>query len=413
MIVALRQILLQALSEVDAAKLKPSIGKALCQSSWDQFQLGNALAALSCHLTGMAYPRPIPKQLPNGAALLDWDGHDRAAQVPDLASCAELGSLWVILGILQDSQELCVAALKLANWLLNLLDSTGFPHLGLWSKGSSNSVPHLLAYQQLLFTLCSRISGEEYFERAAQLQARHFKGWERLELPQKLYEFIAPKLELKTRYRLNPFAEEMTVGMVKWADRDMSVVCSLSGYNSGMGSFHKKEVAITNFGPQAGVLDDLKGFGIERPCSITEKSFADLKWEKEPGGVLIKGWTKIYAAPLWIFSSMDLSNKQLRINIEFQEDKPRDNLSFVFYLKGQKCVVAGRDHIQAYSLDRYQGVNAPLTLLGECEKIYLESGQPGKMSVIPLAGGDFFWGTDFLLAFEIDPMVQNYIWIVK
>jgi len=412
-IIELRQILLQALSEVDTAKLKPALGQALCHRSWDQFQLGDALTALSCHLAGMAYPRPIPKQLPNGAALLEWGGHGRAAHVPDLAGCAELGSLWAILGILQDSPELCMAALKLANWQLNLLDNTGFPHLGLWSKGSDCSVPHLLAYQQLLFTLCSRISGEEYFERAAQLQAKHFKGWDRLKLPQKLYEFIAPKLVLKTRYRINPFAEEVTVGMAKWADRDMSVVCSLSGYNSGMGSLHKKEVAILNFGPQVGVLDDLKGFGIERSCSMTERSFADLKWEKEPGGVLIKGWTKVYSKPLWIFSSMVLSNKQLRIQIEFQENKSLENLSFVFYLKGQKCVVGNRDHIQAYSLDRYQGANAPLTLLGESEKIYLEAGQPGKMSLIPLAGGDFFWGTDFLLAFEIDPAVQNYTWTIK
>jgi hypothetical protein len=410
---ALRQVVLEALTETDRAQLKPKVGQLLCARNWDQFQLGEALRALACHLVGIDYRTPIPKQMPNGAALIEYAGHLPEFQVPDLSASAELGALWAVLGILQESSELSMASLRLANWHLNLLDSAGFPHLALWSKGGEFSVPRLLNSLYLHLLLCSRISGEEYFERAALLQKKHMKGWNRDELSEKLFELVAEKLSVKLRYRINPFAEEVTVGMGKWADREMSIACTLSGFNSGMGSFHKKEVAVVNFGPQMGALDDLNRFGIERPCSMAERTFADLKWEKGAGGVSIQGWTKVFGDNLWMFSTLGMGSKQLRIALEFQEDKPRASLSFVFYLKGQKCVIGGREHVQAYSLDRYQGNAASVVLSGETEKIYIDPGPLGSMTLIPLAGGDFFWGSDFLLVFEIDPKIENVSWVIK
>lgn len=407
---AQRHTLLRALSE--GGSLKTEIAKSLSFKYWSSFQLGEALQALNSHLVGFSYPRLNPKQLPNGSALLEWGGHDRSFHLPDLTGCAELGSLWAILGILQENTDLCTAALKLANWQLNLLDSHGFPHLGLWSIGNGFSAPCLLGYQELLFTLCYQMTGEAYFGQAAELQKKYLKGKEE-ELPEKLYALISPKLPYKCRYQMNPFTEEVTLGIAKWADCEMSSICALSGYNSGMGSFHKKKGALLNFGPHVGSLDDLSGFGIERICSMTEKTFSDLTWEKGRSGFLLKGWTKIFALPLWILSSLTLVNKQLKIEIELQEDKPFESLFFVFYLKGQKVVINNRIDIQAYSLSRYQGENFPLTLFDEGEKIYIEPEQPGKMRLIPLAGGDFFWGSHFLLAFEINFPTRAYSWGIK
>jgi hypothetical protein len=178
-----------------------------------------------------------------------------------------------------------------------------------------------------------------------------------------------------------------------------------------LGAFHKTEVACLNFGPQIAPFDDSVGFGIDRPCSMAEKIFKDLLWEKSRTGVFMKGWTKVHALNVWLEAALTVEGNELKIEIQCQE-KERDSFYFLFFLRGKKMIL-GKRIMQPASLDRYSGDIVEIILSGELEQIQIDALHEGKMEIIPLAGGNNFWGADFLVAYEIDPVRNKYQWIVK
>lgn len=404
----LRGIILDALSEKATTR---DLRQVLCRCYWEEMQLGTALAAFAAHLLDIDFPSISPKQLPNGAALIEWAGHWRKGSLPIPSFSAELGMLWGVLGILQEDRGLYTALLKFANWQLNTLDHQLLPFPGLWSHADDFSMAELLANNALLFSLAGAITDDERFQKAAAAQKKALKGLEVSPFMRALIKYLETKTVMRATYPFSRFSEEVTLGLVKWTQPTFSTMFTLSGCNSGMGAFHKTEVACLNFGPQVAPFDDSSGFGIDRPCSMTEKVFKDLLWEKSRTGVFMKGWTKAHALNLWIEAALTVEGKELKIDIQCQE-KERAPFYFLFFLRGKKIAI-GQRVVQSASLDRYCGDVVEIILIGELEQIQINALQEGKMEIIPLAGENNFWGADFLLAYEIDPERNKYQWIVK
>ena len=160
---------------------------------------------------------------------------------------------------------------------------------------------------------------------------------------------------------------------------DTQGALSLLGRGTSLGTFRSKEIEIRAFGPQALPLNDPKQFGIERTL----------------GGA--DGWTNVSALPeVWFevkkFIEIGLNIRFLGITLE----KP---LNFSFYIKAPVAQI-GPARFQPKSLNRYKGESAPV-IFGD--KFQIESMVSTKMELIPLAGEGCFWGTEFLLSFEIHP----------
>lgn len=383
---------------------KQQAGQLLSRPLWDTFQLDAAYGLLNALLAGLEPKNISPRQMPNGAAFVEWAGNAPEGLVPDLRLSAELALVWGTLGVLQQDRSLIEAFLKLANWQLHTLDHRGLPYHFLWSRASDLSIPELLAFNERLFSLAHRICGSDVFSRASQMQTKALKSWEVPQYPYTLAKIAEGKVRTQERYPLSPFAEEATLGLAKFHDRSCSACFALSGFNSGMGAFQKTEVGIVNFGPQIERLDDLSRFGIARSCSLKEKGFSDLIWEKQPQGVLLKGWTKAHALDLWMEATMAYLDGKLKIKIQFDERKPRDDLWWVFHVQAQKASISGGPAIDAYTLDRYEGPARAVVFSGEQESLSIEPHaqmpQGGRMKVVPLAGGNYFWGAEFLLAYK-------------
>ena len=80
--------------------------------------------------------------------------------------------------------------------------------------------------------------------------------------------------------------------------------------------------------------------------------------------------------------------------------KPEAPLAFSFYVKAGSAQV-GNEKLQPKTLRRYQGISKPILFGGG---LCVESLTPGKMEVIPLAGGGGYWDCEYLAAFEIHPV---------
>jgi hypothetical protein len=383
----------------DHAGLKKRLGQLLLKKYPSDIQLPHAYLVLLTYLLKFE-PLPIKsQQMPNGASCLDALGFIKGAQLPEPAQLAELGALWMILGVHLKNETLLYAGIKVALWQIHTLDHRGFPHFSLWSRAAAFHPTILAASNHLLFTLAYRLTSDPGFNQAAQIQ-KHY-GWNPISLAGKLLTLVPEKISAPIKLSYKPFAEEMTVGLMKFATQQWSIACSLSGWNSGVCSYHKNYVAIVNSGPQITPLDDLEKFGVDRTCSLTSRSFNEITWEKTAFNFRMKGWTKIFAHPAWMQIEAYYEAQKLTLSCLLQEGRPFDNLAMVFYARCDQLGIGGKETLQAGFLERYQGKSLPLELRAGNEKIFIEPLSDQKMQIIPLAGGEHFWGAHFLIAFPL------------
>jgi len=86
-------------------------------------------------------------------------------------------------------------------------------------------------------------------------------------------------------------------------------------------------------------------------------------------------------------------------------------VAFTFFVKADNCLVGGVQSVKPRSFSRYQGRVASIQMQGKLSSLSLEAHHKhGEMQVIPLGGGDNFWGADFLVAYILNPAESRYQW---
>jgi hypothetical protein len=309
-------------------------------------------------------------QLRNGAILSDPYNLKRGLAVPS----SQLAIDWF-----QDKPE---AAAQAAHFQMLTLDHLGLPMLGLWVQGKTFSYAQLLRQNATLFDLAFQATGEARFFEAA---AVHKELCGEVDIPQ-----IVPNQTIKIAH----LAEEMGVGMIRFIRRDFSAAFALSGYNSGMGSFHKNHVGVVNFGPHRGPLDSLEGFGIDRRCHYKDGGFQDCQWDREVFGGIIRGWTQDFSTHSYFEASLMLSGEALIGRFFADENHPK--FQFIFYIRAEEVRVRAQV-IKKNSLQKYEGEPAKMVFNGGGDSFQIRVEGVNCVQVIPVGGNDCFFGADFLL----------------
>lgn len=391
----------------ETPSLRKRFGELFKQSYPEGLQLPRAYLSLISHLLHLDFLSIDPHQFPNGAALLDTQGWSQSRQVPEPTELAQLGVLWMILGVRLKSEVLQRAGLKIAIWHIHLLDGNGTPHMSIWSRASSFRPSSLALWNHALFTLAYRLTGENGFHQLAEVARAQF--WDPEAIPVRLLVLVPSTMTPSIPNAFHPFAEEITVGMMKFSTPEMSFMAHLSGWNSGLFSFHKKEVAIVNAAPQVGSCDKLDQFGIRRTWGVKHRPFQEMTWEKTAYHCHLKGWTAIAAAPLWMELDARLQAGQVILEAALQEKAASEEVQMVLFLKCDKLILGGKHHLESGTLERYEGKALTLELRGVAEKIVIHPDPSSKMKVISLAGGDHYWGAHFLVSFPFEALFRAEI----
>ncbi len=383
------------------SSLKKRFGELFKQGYPPGLQLPRAYLALIAHLLHLDPALIVPEQFPNGTALLDTQGLSQSRQIPEPMELAQLGILWMILGVRLNNEVLQRAGLKIAVWQAHLLDSQGRPHLSIWSRAQTFRPSHFYHWNYVLFSIAYRLTGEKGFLKIAELTQKEV--WDPIAFPMSLLPLVPSKIPPPIPHFYHPFAEEITVGMMKFTTADMSLIAHLSGWNSGLFSCHKQEVALVNAGPQVGSFDDLTHFGITRTWGVKPRSFQEMNWEKTAYHCHLKGWTQLHALPFWLELDVQLQAGHANLKATLQDKEFPESLSMVLFLKCNKLILGGKHSLEMGTLERYEGKALPLELQGTKEKMALHPDPSLTMQVIPLSGGDHFWGAHFLVAFSFGP----------
>lgn len=403
---------------------------------WREFQLPTALIDFTALMLDIPRQLSSIQQLPNGAVPLELGGHWSWGEIPHLRYQAELGVFWALLGVRLQNAEYLLAAERIAEWQLNALDHDFMPFSGLFTQEQDASLTALLSFQYVLFSALAILKQSSRMEYAARKQLEHLKvNVENNQLQ------IAPlavllvgyveKLGLRPesiQFNLPGKIEDPDTGLIGIRQFKKSIVCTGFGGKTGLGSIHIDGVQLMSYGPQHLPLGDCRGFGVEAGrystskismgSNISCKDSFQITHQSRLTGKPILSNSELYAhyrngiySPAWVDVKQEYKHELLRIDASFLGEIP-DEVAFTFFVKAKSCELWGKQTLFPRTLDRYKGDPSTIEFDGGEQLLVLETPHKiGEMQVIPLGGGESFWGADFLVAYLFNfKSNQPYTW---
>lgn len=354
----LRHIVKEALD----APSKSLLGKLLeLERNVKASPVARGLCEFGRRLLG-AQSRPVTAFLPN-----------------DLLEEAEYALLLLCLGQFDD-------ALRLGQRQLAYAGQCGM------RQSEENFDPNLLAaYQSVLFKALKKLTGSLSFDQQATIKLSPY-----LTRLQAYLLATLPTLSQKVQVDQSAIAS-FAVGRLKGQ-------LSLEGVHGGFGHIQAKGASIVTMGPHFFPLGLSDLYGIYR----TKDSFDDVHIAKDP--FAFKGWTRLAhkqkPSDLWMEVSAKEDGETLKLSVKFLHFTDFSPVSMVFFVKANKVVVNPFFEVYPSSLERYQGGSEKVSLSDGA--LTLNAQFEGEMQVIPLAGGPYFWGADFLVAYAITKEMSSY-----
>jgi len=176
----------------------------------------------------------------------------------------------------------------------------------------------------------------------------------------------------------------------------MQLQCAFAGERIGFASVDLDEIGIAAIGHQILPSKNLALFGLE-------KGFTRISQEKGPG----PAWVQVVAcdeensskdlwSEIYLQERADEIILQLR-NENFGEEK---HLMVVFFLKGEEFYL-GKEKKTFELFEQYKGEALPISFGNDKKKFEIIPEFDTTMHVIPLAGGDHYWGANYLLAYDL------------
>jgi hypothetical protein len=371
--------------------------------------------------------------LSSGAASLDVHGllsKDLVFPRPYLH--AELGVVWALLGVMYEDNNLLVKAERLAEWQKKYtLDHRGYPSESLFSREREVSKAHLIAADALLFYVVGKaISRQdmldlsykllEYLEPLWREEHKEFFSYATtLSLwVDRLTERFTVRSSLQHEEAFyGPIYDSQTL-IAGMRTEKSTAVCLGRGYNTGLGALSFGDVAVVNYGPQLMPLGDMRSFGVDSPIH-EDLDDEDTCITNNEGVHLIRKAMPIFSSEgessgVWCDVEQSYVDEVLSLSVYPYADDGEKKCSFVFFLSGEECIV-GDKVIMADNLEKYRGKVSSVHVRGRYSvvEILSEGFAGGEMQVIPLAGGDNFWGANFLVAYSMPLSSHTFSWKVK
>jgi len=214
---------------------------------------------------------------------------------------------------------------------------------------------------------------------------------------------ISPLLYCSDQDYASRMADGATVDTTPLRDEERALVgyggsfATTTGIGTGLGTYQLKGVSLQTFGPQLSPLGDCSAFGIAQPTCLHKPQL-----ELRDNGFYLKGVTRLHRNPYiahWIEVTQELEDE--RLELELRPLKPIEGW-WTFYWLCEEVQIGDRK-LHPRSLDSYRGEKGPIKI----GKLTVRSPGAGSMEVIPLPGGDTFWGATFLVAYPLQHLKMS------
>jgi hypothetical protein len=399
---------------------------------WNQSsQYFRALVALNHALAKMPIPEVGPNLLESGAALIDLREYCPWLSLPFTPHHFEFGIYLCLLALITKRQDLQDVVLQLAHWQLNTLDAMAKPLAGLFVREQEGKSLQHLCLSYLLFRSAAILSEKTPFAAIAAAAMKsieeHLKKEE--EKLQPLWPLIEKWLEKYKTLSTAPLSlpeqiYDPSTALVGYRSSSQHVICTLHGGHTGLGTLRLGDVEIVNYGPQYLPLGECQGFGIEgNALSDHGMRRSLIEWRRH--SFSIKGCTRLVDQPslsplevakfrgIWLEVVQEFKKPHFYLKTNFLGLDGWDSVAFSFFVKASLCRTQSQQCLHPRTLERYEGEVQTVVFEGQDHVLELRSlSCKGTMQVIPLAGGNNFWGADFLVAYLLSPDQRQYQWHV-
>jgi hypothetical protein len=385
----------------------------ICEGGFSQkFPYVQALQDLIFFMLKKPFEFLPPKILSKGGVLMESPLCEKEGLLPDLERGAQLSLLWFLFGQMSGREEWKRAALSNAFWSLKLLGANSFPFSSLWKEEMLYKESDLLFSLFLMFDIigsCFQIPSMLLAAKQLLEKPDHFQG----ELSHPFFYLVLSKEgERWKEQKVRDFSEQEKRETI-WFDPDLNLVCyqgnllksavSLSGNRSTLGVLHAGDLQIRSFGPQIFPIGDSSRFGMVR-FPYAKSSLGDLEWKKKNNAYSLRGWVPLTQSQdesspwMEVKHSMEKEKFLLEINLQ---GEIKEKLAFVFYVESKNACVEGQLELTKGSLQRYEGAIRKVFFRGKEATLAIGSQNLSCMHLIPLGGGKGYWGSNFLLAYEL------------
>ncbi|MCH9613973.1 MAG: hypothetical protein SP1CHLAM54_09820 [Chlamydiia bacterium] len=264
-------------------------------------------------------------------------------------------------------------------------------HFGMRQSEPGFDPKEFRSFQSVLFKALKKLTGNACFESRESFQLSPYLA--RLEA-----YLLATLPTLYQNVHVNQ------TGIASFECGRLKGQFSLEGVHGGFGSVDAQSASIVTMGPHFFPLGVSDLYGIYR----TKGSVEDVQISNDP--FAFKGWTRLAhkqkPSDLWMEVVASTDKDKLKLSVKFLNFTDFSPISIAFFVRANKVVVNPFFEVYPSTLERYQG---------GCETISLSDGAltlkaqfEGEMQVIPLAGGPYFWGADFLVAYAIHEEMTSY-----
>lgn len=193
-----------------------------------------------------------------------------------------------------------------------------------------------------------------------------------------------------------------------------SILTSVLGMNTGHGAIAAGRNQIVSFGPHYYPLGQMDKFGIIRKATRGMDSFQDVRFTSTPFS--IKYWSKLVGSevcdkPSAIWSEVEIEelDKGIQLTSRYENLGHETSFAFAFFIKSD-CMIRGMQNFHQNTLERYRGPSETIICQSGEDRLEIRPCFKSYMQIIPLAGGNHFWGANFLLAYDVDNLQNPLRW---
>ncbi len=397
---------------------------------WNQSsQYFRALIALNHALAKIPVPEAAPHLLESGAALIDLYEYCPWLSLPYTPLHFEFGVYLSLLAILTKRVDFQEIVLKIAQWQLNTLDINGKPLRGLFVREKEGKSLDHLVLSYLLFRAAALFREDTPFQAIAKRVLKEIEQHIKLtngtidSLWVLLEKWLSTHQQMKSKipFELTENIYDPSTALVGYRSPSQHVICTLHGEHTGLGEFHYEDIGILNYGPQYLPLSECDGFGIEGNA-LSDHGIRRSMIEWRRGSFVLKGCTRMIDQPnsnssyignyrgIWLDVIQEFRKPNFHLKTTFLGLEGWNSVAFSFFVKGNLCKIQSST-LHPRSLDRYEGETEMLTIEGKEHRLeIIPIGFKGVMRAIPLAGGNAFWGADYLIAYFLTHEQRHYQW---
>lgn len=417
--------------QLDSAQISARV-RAFEGHSWNQSsQYMRSLVAVNHAFAKMPIPEVAPHLLESGAILLNFHEYSPWQSLPYHPFIFEFGIFLSLLSLLTKREDLKGVVKQLTTWQLNMLDGTGEPFKGLFTREEEGSHLENLCSSYLLFKSAAIVCEDNFFATISAILLKKIEKdyVESQEVISPLWVVIEKWLDqfkIPSEESLNLPENIYDPSTALIGNRSVShhAMCTLHGEHTGLGSFRQGDVEILNYGPQHLPLSECQGFGIEGNI-LSDHGMRRSIMESKRSSFMLKGCVRLVDTPrfssagmeafrgIWLEVVQEYKRPHLYLKTHFLGLDGWDKVAFSFFVKANQCHVSSKKTLYPKTLERYVGKVETLRFESAESSVELRDlSCEGEMHVIPLAGGESFWGADFLVAYLLSSQQSDYQWVM-